>query len=599
MNRLLEHLQGLAQFSGVDTWTEDRIRPGDEWQVEIDAGLAVADVALLLLSPSFLASKFINDDEVPKLLMRHANGGVRIIPVLLKACTWESHPVLGKFQMLPPGAVPLASFTGERRNSALVEVAREIARLAKERGGSASAAPPSSAAGVIRSGARQPTTTGPDEWTVGRISATVAHGPQSITVSRLELCVEREAGQPAQRSVVLDGEFFRIGSHPVNNLVLTDPLVSRFHCSLTRSNMGFRVTDSGSLNGTRVTGVRVRDADLPLPECRLELGESVVRVRDLGAASQDVVSSRLSLGSLFGVSMAMRRLFELVKRVAHSNADVLIEGESGTGKQLIATEIMRLGGRAEKPLVIVDCGIVSTQFIESELFGHMRGSFEGATDDRAGAFEAAEGGTVFLDEIGELPIDMQPRLLRMLAAREVRRIGENRVRKVDVRVISTTKRQLEREVNSGRFREDLYYRLSVLTVRVPPLRERLDDLQILVRRFLEERDALDKVSLFTPEVLAEMMRHEWPGNVRELRSYVERRMALEPRPPAPPSSAHPPEPLINADLPMSDAIADFERAYLTDLLRWADGDVGKAARKAKLDRMDLYRLFQRYGLRIG
>ena len=503
--------------------------------------------------------------------------------------------------MLPQGAVSLASFTGERRNSALVEVARGIARLAKERGGSASAAPPSSAAGALGSGAPQAPTTGPSGWTVGRISATIPRqlGSNSVAVSRLELCVEREEGQPAQRKVVLEGEFFRIGSHPVNNLVLANPLVSRFHCSLTRSSTGFRVTDSGSLNGTRVTGVRVRDADLPLPECRLELGDSVVRVRNLGAASRDKVSFGFSLGSLFGVSVAMRRLFELIKRVARSSADVLIEGESGTGKQLIATGIMRLGGRTEKPLVIVDCGIGSLQFIERELFGHARGAFEGATDDRAGAFEAAEGGTVFLDEIGELPIDVQPKLLRLLATREVRRVGDKRVRKVDVRVIGTTKRQLEREVNSGRFREDLYYRLSVLTVRVPPLRERMDDLPLLVEHFLVERDAVGTMSLITPEVLADMMRHEWPGNVRELRNYVERKMALEPRPPAPQSSAHPTEPFVDADLPMSDASANFERAYLTDLLRWANGDVGKAARKAKLNRIDLYRLVQRYGLRIG
>jgi transcriptional regulator with GAF, ATPase, and Fis domain len=448
-------------------------------------------------------------------------------------------------------------------------------------------------------------------WTVGRTSATT---PQieggTITMPRIELTVEREGGQPAQRAVVLDGEFFRMGSHPVNNLVLTDPLVSRFHLSLFRTPAGFRVSDSGSLNGTRVSGVRVRDADLPLPECRIELGESVVRVRDLGAGGQVGLSSQLNLGSLYGISVAMRRLFDLVKRVAKSSSDVLIEGESGTGKELIATEIVRLGGRADKPLVIVDCGAVSPQIIESELFGHVRGSFTGATRDREGAFESADGGTVFLDEIGELPLDMQPKLLRALAAREVRRIGDNRVRKVDVRVLAATNRQLEREVNSGRFREDLYYRLSVLTVRVPPLRERVDDLHLLIEHFLAERDAIDKSHLFTPEVVAEMTRHDWPGNVRELKNYVERRVVLEhatgalgretrSTPPDPMRSSHPPP--ASMELPFKEAkdavIADFERAYLAELLRWANGNVSKAARKAQLDRMHLHRLFQRYGLR--
>jgi transcriptional regulator with GAF, ATPase, and Fis domain len=316
------------------------------------------------------------------------------------------------------------------------------------------------------------------------------------------------------------------------------------------------------------------------------------------------------------MSLPMRRLFELIKRVARSGSDILIEGESGTGKELIATEIVRFGGRADKPLVIVDCGAVSPQLIESELFGHARGSFTGATRDRVGAFEAADGGTVFLDEIGELPLDMQPKLLRAVANREVRRIGENKTRKVDVRVIAATNRQLDREVNSGRFREDLYYRLSVLTVRVPPLRERMDDLPFLVGHFLDEREAEDKASLFTPEVYDEMRRHDWPGNVRELRNFVERKVVLEHHVgvlgglsahagggPFPETRSEPPKGLraVDVELPFKEAkdqvVADFERAYLAELLRWAGGNVSKAARKAQLDRMHLHRLFQRYGLR--
>jgi transcriptional regulator with GAF, ATPase, and Fis domain len=446
---------------------------------------------------------------------------------------------------------------------------------------------------------------------VGRTSATT---PQfsggTVAVPRLELTVEAEAGQTTTRVEVLDGEFFRIGSHPANDLVLTDPLVSRFHCSLTRSETGFRITDSGSLNGTRLSGVRVRDADLPLPECRVELGDSVVRVRNLGTQSQASVLPLISLGSLYGFSVPMLRLFELIKRVAKSESDVLVEGESGTGKELIASEIVRGSARSGKPLVIVDCGAVSSQLIESELFGHVRGSFTGALRDRAGAFETADGGTVFLDEIGELALEMQPKLLRVLAAREVRRIGDNRVKKVDVRVIAATNRKLEREVNTGRFREDLYYRLSVLTVRVPPLRERLDDVQLLIDHFLAERGASDKAHLFTPELVREMQRYEWPGNVRELRNFVERMVVLEnhdvPKLPAPEDragsqSGAPPAPLLTVELPFKEAkdrvIADFERTYLAELLSWAGGNVSKAARKAQLDRMHLHRLFQRYGLR--
>ncbi len=446
----------------------------------------------------------------------------------------------------------------------------------------------------------------------GRISATEPRLVSDVVaVPRLELLVEREADHPVQRQVILDGDFFRIGSHPGNNLVVDDKLVSRFHCSIAREGAGWRLTDTGSLNGTRLGGIRVRDADLALPECRITLGESVVRVRELNPVSAADVAPALSFGELYGTSLPMRRLYELLRRAARSDADVLIEGESGTGKELIATEIVRRSGRADKPLVIVDCGAISPNLIESELFGHVRGAFTGAIRDRMGAFESADGGTVFLDEIGELPLEMQPKLLRALAAREVRRIGDGKVRKIDVRVVAATNRRLEREVNSSRFREDLYYRLSVLTVRVPPLRERLDDLQLLIDSFLTALDATEKAHLFTPEVLGEMSRYDWPGNVRELRNYVERKVVLEGEgmltngreatSVPPPPGGHDDARMVDIELPFKDAkdlvIECFERAYLTALFAWAEGNVSRAARKANLDRMYLHRLLQRHGLR--
>jgi transcriptional regulator with GAF, ATPase, and Fis domain len=450
-----------------------------------------------------------------------------------------------------------------------------------------------------------------DSARAGRISATEPRlAGDVVVVPRIELLVEREANQPVQRQVILDGDFFRIGSHPGNNLVVNDKLVSRFHCSIARDGAGWRLTDTGSLNGTRLGGIRVRDADLALPECRITLGESVVRVRELNPVSATDVAPALSFGELYGTSLPMRRLYELLRRAARSDADVLIEGESGTGKELIATEIVRRSGRADKPLIIVDCGAISPNLIESELFGHVRGAFTGAVRDRMGAFESADGGTVFLDEIGELPLEMQPKLLRALAAREVRRIGDGKVRKIDVRVVAATNRRLEREVNSSRFREDLYYRLSVLTVRVPPLRERLDDLQLLIDSFLTALDATEKAHLFTPEVLGEMSRYDWPGNVRELRNYVERKVVLEGEgtlgngreaTSIPPSAGHDEPAKIDLELPFKDAkdrvIEGFERAYLTALFAWAEGNVSRAARKANLDRMYLHRLLQRHGLR--
>ncbi|XXT22002.1 sigma 54-interacting transcriptional regulator [Sorangium sp. So ce429] len=467
----------------------------------------------------------------------------------------------------------------------------------------------------------RPPATPDDPGLPGVISATEPRiKADVVAVPRLELCVEREAGKPANRTMVLDGDFIRVGSHPSNDLVLADRAVSRFHCILERVKATFRLTDVGSLNGTYIAGVRVRDADAILPECRIELGASVVRIRDADAVAETELARAASFGALQGVSVPMRRLFPILDRVAKSAPDVLIEGENGTGKEVIATELVQRSARADKPLVIVDCGAISPSLIESELFGHVRGSFTGASRDRAGAFEEADGGTVFLDEIGELPLEMQPKLLRALASREVRRLGESRVRKVDIRVIAATNRRLEREVNSGRFREDLYYRLSVLTVRVPPLRERKEDIGLLVHCFLNELGAIDKVDLFPPEVIEDMKRYDWPGNVRELRNYVERRVVLgegaairatapAERSAAPPADAAAPAPAdpappaaaANIEMPFKeakDAIIDrFERDYLAALLEWSNGNVSRAARKAGLDRMYLHRLLQRHGLR--
>jgi DNA-binding NtrC family response regulator len=447
---------------------------------------------------------------------------------------------------------------------------------------------------------------------------TVRELARAVAIPRLELVVEREAGRAVTRTVVLDSDLIRVGSHPSNEVALDDRHVSRFHCRLSRGEAGWTLMDTGSLNGTSVDGVRTRDADLPRPVCRIALGGSVVRVRELGSENVETIPQWSSFGELYGESLAMRQLFATLDRVARSEATVLIEGDSGTGKELAATEIVRRGPRAAKPFVIVDCSAISPTLIESELFGHAKGAFTGADRLRVGAFEAADGGTVFLDEIGELPLEMQPKLLRVLESREIRRTGENEPRKVDVRVIAATNRRLESEVNRGRFREDLYYRLGVVTVRMPPLRKRISDLPLLIRMILRSLNAEDSLHLFSAEVLADMSQHDWPGNVRELRNYVERSVVLEqaaptserpsaysivPPPMTQPMPAGPSEPAPDLEksfkLAKDEVISDFERRYLAALLDWAGGNVSKAARKAKMDRMYLYRLLQRYDLRGG
>jgi DNA-binding NtrC family response regulator len=442
----------------------------------------------------------------------------------------------------------------------------------------------------------------------GQSIHTVRQLIESVAVPRLALAIEREGGMPVQRTVVHDGDLCKIGSHASNDIVLRDPMVSRFHCRLVREEGTWRLRDSGSMNGTRLDGVRVRDADLADGGV-LQIGDSIVRVRSGTPQKEDLVPMLPSFGALVGTSLPMRRMFALLDKIAQSDINVIIEGESGTGKELVATEIMQRSSRADKPFVVVDCGAISPNLVESELFGHVRGAFTGADRDRMGAFEAADGGTVFLDEIGELPLELQPKLLRALEAKEIRRVGETRARRVNVRVISATNRDLEREVNKGRFREDLYFRLAVVGVRVPPLRERLDDLLILIRTFLQQLGVTEEERLFGPPVLGEMSKHDWPGNVRELRNYVERSVVLQSASPTlrrgagGGSAAAGPVNGIDLSVPFriaKDAVIDsFERSYLSQLLEAAGGNMSKAARMAGMDRMYLHRLVQKHGLRGG
>jgi len=445
------------------------------------------------------------------------------------------------------------------------------------------------------------------------VGLTLPRSPATlIAVPRLLFTVMREGGNDVQRQLEIDGERVRIGSHPSNELVLDDRLVSRFHCTLTREPTCWAVKDAESLNGTFLGGVRVRDAILPGSECELRLGDSWLRVTPVRARAVVQVPEQSQFGELFGNSIVMRQVFALLERVAASDATVLIEGESGTGKELAAAEIVRRGARAQRRFLTLDCGAISPSLMESELFGHARGAFTGADRARVGAFEGAHGGTLFLDEIGELPLEMQPKLLRALEAREIRRVGENDTRKVDVRVIAATNRDLEREVNRGRFREDLYFRLSVIRVRLPPLRERLEDIPCLVQAFLERMEASSAEPLFTREVYRELKAHDWPGNVRELRNYVERALVLETADPASVPSARDGQRASRSDddgnsAPASDVeqpfkvakervIVEFEKVYLERLMQWAQGNVSRAARKAKIDRMYLHRLLQRYAM---
>ncbi|GAC1355852.1 MAG: hypothetical protein NVSMB47_09280 [Polyangiales bacterium] len=280
------------------------------------------------------------------------------------------------------------------------------------------------------------------------------------------------------------GASVKIGKAPENDLVLTDDTVSRQHLSITRTVEGLLVRDLGSTNGVRIGGAKIKEAIVE-PGALVRAGEVELAIRIELKGIEVPASEHEQFGIALGVSQSMRRIFGLLERIAPTGATVLLTGETGTGKDVLARSIHDASPRSKQPFEVVDCGAVTHTLIESELFGHERGAFTGAVASRAGAFERASGGTLFLDEVGELPLELQPKLLRVLEAKEFRRVGGNKVMSSDVRIVAATTRDLPREVERGKFREDLYFRLAVVPIHVPPLRTRPDDIPLLARKILD------------------------------------------------------------------------------------------------------------------
>ncbi|MCA9673358.1 MAG: sigma 54-interacting transcriptional regulator [Myxococcales bacterium] len=332
------------------------------------------------------------------------------------------------------------------------------------------------------------------------------------------------AGPDAGKACALETQRVRVGSGSDNDLPLSDTLVSRRHLELSVADHGYLLRDLGSTNGTFFRGARVREA-LLAPGAELRLGETVLRIERREERSSSIAPQR-AFGSLVGTSRAMQEVFGLLSAVAPTDTTVLVLGETGTGKELVAAELHENSPRRARPFLVLDCGAIPRELIESELFGHVRGAFTGADSDRAGIFEQANGGTIFLDEIGELPQELQTRLLRVLDQRTVRRVGEHTPRAVDIRVVAATHRDLRDAVRAGTFRQDLFYRLSVVQIRLPPLRERPEDVPILARHFIREAGGRNPEDVLGPEVLEVLTTRRWPGNVRELRNVVERAMVL-------------------------------------------------------------------------
>src|SRR5690606_16302605 len=350
----------------------------------------------------------------------------------------------------------------------------------------------------------------------------VATTSRELEVQRFRL--EVVSGPNRGQVAASDGTELYVGTAPGNHLLVTDPTVSRHHAVVAATPEGFQVRDLGSTNGTHLAGYRVESAYLE-PGALVQIGETTLRFDALDERLSQPLSERDRFGDVLGQSASMRRIFGMLERLADTDSTILLDGETGTGKGAIAEAIHKQSSRASGPFIVVDCGAIPANLIESELFGHERGAFTGAEERRIGAFESASGGTIFLDEIGELGIDLQPKLLRVLEGRQVRRIGSVTPIPVDVRVIAATNRDLRHEVNAGNFRSDRFYRLNVMRITVPALRDRREDVPLLVEHFYRQLSG-DPQAAPPAELIARLMRQRWAGNVRELRSAVERAVVL-------------------------------------------------------------------------
>jgi len=477
--------------------------------------------------------------------------------------------------------------------------------------------------------------------------AYISGRPAALHLRKCKLVLEREDGQSSE--YIFDQANIAIGAMEDNDLVIEDDTVSRYHCRIYQDENSYLLQDLDSTNGTFINRVRIKEGYLK-PGCTLTVGKTDVRFQSLDERVEILPSNREAFGAIVGKSVRMREIFGILEKIAPTGVTVVIEGETGTGKEVVARTVHETSSRSKGPFVVFDCGAVPENLIESELFGHEKGSFTGAIMARQGLFEMAQGGTIFLDELGELNLDLQPKLLRALEQREIRRVGANKSIKIDVRVIAATNRNLEEEVKHGRFREDLFYRLSVVRLVLPPMRERREDIPLLVKHFLRNarfnRESNNRVRIkgISRDALDCLMNYHWPGNVRELVNVIERACSfaeteyIQPedlpehisgigiisRRASAEEATEEAAGLTTGNIPLGvplglhggDAggtvmplgmsktfkeakeewVSTFERDYISNLLRRNDANISHAAKEAEIDRKYFRKLMKKYKL---
>ena len=439
---------------------------------------------------------------------------------------------------------------------------------------------------------------------------------------RFETCVINvEKGPEAGTSKQFSKDVIRIGAHPRCDVIINDGTVSRFHCEIRRHSDGYRLVDDGSTNGTYINKLRICEVYLHAG-CTFQIGNTTLSFSPQVEEIAQGESEQSKCGPLIGGSRQMRSIYHLISKVAPSDLSVVVQGETGTGKELVAQAVHELSRRSEKPFVVFDCSAVPEHLIESELFGHEKGSFSGAIRTHAGVFEQADGGTLFLDELGELAVALQPKLLRALESGMIRRVGGERTIKVDVRVISATNRDLEQMVNEQTFRQDLFYRLAKVQLQLPPLRDREGDIKMISEHFLErlnqQNEGYRHIQGITPNALHQLVAWSWPGNVRELRNVIERAYTFADREmihsadlsaqiqtvQAQTLSEERGQESLNFDIPenysLKEAkeriISSFEKDYLQQLLEKHQNNISAVSREAGIDRRHVYRLMKKYQL---